>query len=77
MVKYIVTDESELEAIQNIDLIISTIPLSKPQIIPSVLINIFVTKRDQDILKQKIDELHKKRQKDSQYLREMILPRIL
>lgn len=76
LVKYIVTDESELEAIQNIDLIISTIPLSRPQIIPSVLINIFVTKRDQDILKQKIDELHKEKDKKefNQYLREMILP---
>lgn len=76
LIKYIVTDESELDSIQNIDLIISTIPLSKPQIIPSVLINIFVTKRDQDTLKLKLNELHKEKAKKEfkQYLQEMILP---
>lgn len=76
LVKYIVTGESELGSINNIDLIISTIPLSKSYMIPSVLINIFCNKKDQDLLKQKIDELHKeKAQKEfEKYLREMILP---
>ena len=76
LIKYILTDESEIEKVKDADLLISTIPLSKVTSIPSLTITLFFTYRDQEMLREKIDILQKeKKQKEFEgYLRLILIP---
>lgn len=76
LIKYILTEESEIEKINDIDLIISTIPLSKVSTIPNIMISLFVNEKDQTLLSTRITELQKQKKKKEfeSYLRELIIP---
>lgn len=76
LIKYILTDERDIEKVKDADLLISTIPLAKVPAIPSLLITLFFTNRDREMLREKIDILQKeKKQKEFEgYLRSIIIP---
>lgn len=76
LIKNILTDESEIEKASDVDLIISTIPLSKVVSKPVVYINLFLTNKDQQTLETKITQLRKQKHKKEfeQYLRQLIIP---
>lgn len=75
-IKNILTDESEIDKISDIDLIITTIPIQKVTTIPVISINIFMNQRDLDALKVKIDQLRKEKSKKEfkECLKQLILP---
>lgn len=76
LITNILTDESELEKVEDIDLIISTIPLSKIPSIPTIQISIFYNEKDHKQLKNKIDiiQSNKKKNEFEVLLRELIQP---
>lgn len=76
LIKYILTDESELDKVKDADLLISTIPLSRPTNLPLITIQLFFTKKDQELLRNELTDLKKKKKKKEfeEYLRELIIP---
>lgn len=78
LIKYILTAENELDQIKDIDLIISTIPLSKPTVITNLTISLFLNQKDQDSLDAKISFLQSKKRKEEfeTYLRQLIQPHL-
>ncbi len=76
LIKYILTDETEIEKVKDADLLISTIPLAKVPSIPLAMITLFMTDRDQERLREKIAVIQKeKKHKEFEgYLRSLIIP---
>lgn len=79
LITNIMNEESELAQLNNTDLVISTIPISRAISIPSICISYFYTSKEEQRLSNLISELeHKKRQnKFEHYLRQLILPELL
>lgn len=76
LIKNILTDESELDKVKDVDLVISTIPLLKYTELPVVTINIFLNSKDINLLKNKINALKNEKSKKEfeDYLRQLIIP---
>lgn len=76
LITNILTDESEFEKINEVDMIISTIPISTILSIPMIQINLFLTDKDRSTLQEKIEEIRKQKKKDEfeSYLRKLIIP---
>lgn len=62
LIKYIVTNEKDLENLQ-VDFIISTIQFVNITALPFVIINPFLTERDRCLVSNKIEEVKKSKQK--------------
>ncbi len=76
LITNILTDESEFEKLNDVDMVITTIPISTILTIPIIQINLFLTDRDRFLLKERISEIRKQNQKDEfeGYLRDLINP---
>lgn len=76
LITNILKDESEIDKVNDIDLIITTIPLSKVNSIPYLQINLFFKEKDKVTLKDKIKQIQtsKKKKEFENLLREMIQP---
>ncbi len=75
----VITDESEIAFLKEVDLIISTIPLSKMPRIPSLHLPFFYSQRDEENLSSLISELEcqKRKKKFEHYLRQLIVPELI
>lgn len=76
LIKNILTDESEIDKVEDYDLIIATIPLSRLVNVPVVTVNMFFSSKDKELLKDKINIIRKEKSKKEfeNYLRELIIP---
>lgn len=76
LITTILTDESEIPLVKDIDLIISTIPISMVVTTPLVQISLFMNDKYRIILTKKIEELRKtkKRNEFRSYLKKLIIP---
>lgn len=76
LIRSILTDENEIEQLKDVDMIISTLPINTVTSLPIVLINIFMNQRDQNFLKEKIEQIRKEKQQREfeSYLRMLIIP---
>lgn len=76
LITNILTDESEFEKINDVDMVITTIPISTILTIPIIQINLFLTDKDRALLQERIIEIRKQNRKDEfeNYLRELIKP---
>ena len=62
LIRNILTDENEIDQLKDVDMIISTLPINKVTSLPIVQINIFMNQRDQNFLKEKIEQIRKEKQ---------------
>lgn len=78
LITNILTDESQLDKVTDIDLVITTIPLSTLINTPTALINIILNSRDISSLRNKISEIQtQKRKKEfEKHLRELLIPEL-
>lgn len=78
LITNILTDESQLSKVSDIDLVITTIPLATPIQIPTVRINIILNSKDISSLRNKISEIQKQKKKDEfeKHLRELLIPEL-
>ena len=76
LIRNILTDENEIDQLKDVDMIISTLPINKVTSLPIVQINIFMNQRDQNFLKEKIEQIRKEKQRREfeTYLRMLIIP---
>ena len=76
LIKNILTDESEFEKLNEIDMVITTIPISTILTIPIIQINLFLSDRDRFLLQDRIEEIRKQKAKNEfeNYLRDLINP---
>lgn len=76
LITNILTDESEFVKISDVDMVITTIPISTILTIPIIQINLFLSDKDRALLQERIIEIRKQNRKDEfeNYLRELIKP---
>ncbi len=76
LITNIITDESDLDKVENNDLIITTIPLLRISSTPVIQVSILINDTNRRMLSEKIEELRKtkKRNEFEKYLRELIVP---
>lgn len=79
LVAGIVTEESEITSLKDVDLVISTVPLNKMIGIASIIVQFFYSKNDEHRIFTLVEELErKKRQKKFEvYLRQIITPELI
>lgn len=74
----LVTDEDMLEQICDIDLIITTLPLSKVPTLPYLQVQFYFSEKDRNNLEEKIRTIQKekKQEKYKDYLQQLIIPEL-
>lgn len=78
LITNILTDESQLNKVSDIDLVITTIPLSMPIQTPTIHINIILNNKDIANLRNKISEIQTQKRKNEfeKHLRELLVPEL-
>ncbi len=78
LITNILTDESQLNKVNDIDLLITTIPLATPIHTPTILINIILNNKDISNLRNKISEIQVQKRKNDfeKHLRELLIPEL-
>ena len=76
VISHVFTKEKDLLTIQNIDLVITTVPLNVILEVPVFEINMFLSNQSRYKLDEKIKEINKNKQKNElrEYLTQLILP---
>ena len=64
LITNILTDESQIDKVNDIDLVITTIPLATPIQIPTIRINIILNNRDISNLRNRISEIQTQKKKN-------------
>lgn len=78
LITNILTDESQIDKVNDIDLVITTIPLATPIQIPTIRINIILNDRDISNLRNRISEIQtqKKKNEFEKHLKELLSPEL-
>ena len=78
LITNILTDESQMQKVSEMDLIITTIPLASPVQIPTLRISIILNQHDLSNLRNKISEIQnqKKKKEFEKHLRELLVPEL-
>lgn len=74
----VINDEAEITQLKNIDLVISTIPLTQIINTPSICLSYFYSQKEEQRLSSMIAELEKKKRQNKYeyYLRQLIIPEL-
>lgn len=78
VISHVYTNEKDLKTIQNIELIITTVPLNVVLEIPIFEINMFLSNQNRHKLNEKIKEINRNKQKKElrEYLTQLIIPEL-